>query len=130
MVFTGAFLYQGDHLVCPQWKMLRRGSYRKRSRTCRYVARQKDCQAFPIKDACLPTKQKRRLFTLTMYHPVYLTARERNRTAAYRRERRRRITIAEGIFASLDGLNWARSGCGDWGKWTARGTWLPLPITC
>ena len=44
-----------------------------------------------------------------MYHPVYLRARERNRTAAYRRERRRRQTIVEEIFASLDRLGWARS---------------------
>ena len=81
----------------------------KRSRTYQYVARQKDCQACPIKDTCLPPKQKRRFFTLTMYHPVYLIARGRNRTAAYRRERRRRFTIVEGIFASLDRLSCARS---------------------
>ena len=109
MVSTGDFVYHGDHLVCPQGKILRRGSYHKRSRTYQYVARQKDCQACPIKDTCLPPKQKRRFFTLTMYHPVYLIARERNRTPAYRRERRRRFTIAEGIFASMDRLSWARS---------------------
>ena len=87
---------------------LRRGSYHKRSRTYQYVAHQKDCRACPIKDTCLPPKQKRRYFSLTMYHPVYLITRERNRTAAYRRERRRRLTIAAGIFASLDRLSWAR----------------------
>ena len=46
---------------------------------------------------------------LTMYHPVYLRARERNRIAAYRRERRRRQTIVEGFFASLHRLGWQRS---------------------
>ena len=40
--------------------------------------------------------------------PVYLRARER-RTAAYRWKRRRRQTIGEGAFASLDRLSWARS---------------------
>ena len=44
-----------------------------------------------------------------MYHPIYLRARERNRTAAYRRERRRRHTVVEGIFASLDRLGWEKS---------------------
>ena len=44
-----------------------------------------------------------------MCHPLYLRARERNRTAAFRRERRRRQTIAEGTFASLDRLGWERS---------------------
>ena len=36
-------------------------------------------------------------------------SRERNQTSEYRRERVRRQTIAEGIFASLDRLGWARS---------------------
>jgi len=108
MVSTGDFVHHGDHLVCPQGKILRRGSYHRRSSTYQYMARQKGCQACPIKVTCLPPKKKRRLFNLTMYNPVYLIARERNQTAAYRREGRRRFTIAEGIFASLDRLSWAR----------------------
>ena len=44
-----------------------------------------------------------------MYHSVYLRARARNRTAEYRRERRRRQTIAEGTIASLDRLGWDQS---------------------
>ena len=73
------------------------------------MARQKDCQSCPVKETCLPPKQKRRYFTLTMYYPEYLRARERNHTEAYRLEIRRRKTIAEGTFASLDRLSWARS---------------------
>jgi len=38
-----------------------------------------------------------------------LLARERNQTSEYRRERVRRQTIAEGTFASLDRLGWART---------------------
>ena len=38
-----------------------------------------------------------------------LLARERNHTSEYRRERVRRQTIAEGAFASLDRMGWARS---------------------
>ncbi len=109
MVSTGEFVYHGDHLVCPEGKILRRGSFHKGSRTYQYVARQKDCQACPVKESCLPPKQKRRYFTLTMYYPEYLRARERNRTEAYRQEIRRRQTIAEGIFASLDRLSWTRT---------------------
>ena len=63
----------------------------------------------PVKDTCLPPGQKRRYIGLTMYHPVYLRARERNRTAAYQRERFRRRTIAEGTLASLDRLGWDKS---------------------
>ena len=44
MVSAGEFVYHGDHLVCPQGKILRQGSFHKRSRTHRYVARHKDCQ--------------------------------------------------------------------------------------
>ncbi len=63
----------------------------------------------PVKDSCLPPGQKRRYIGLTMYHPVYLRARERNRTAAYQRERFRRRTNAEGTFASLYRLGWEKS---------------------
>ncbi len=109
MVSKGDFGYHGDHLICPQGKVLRRSAFQRRTGTYQYVARTRDCQACPIKDACLPRRQKRRYFSLTMYHPLYLRARERNRTAAYRRERRRRQTIAEGAFASLDRLGWEKS---------------------
>ena len=109
MVTSGDFVYHGDHLICPQGKTLRRGSYRKRQRSYQYVARQKDCQACPIKDTCLPPGQKRRYFGVTIYHPEYSRARERNRTAAYRRESIRRKTIVEGTFASLDRLGWEKS---------------------
>ena len=44
-----------------------------------------------------------------MYYPEYLRAKERNRTEVYQRKRRRRQTIAERTFASLDRLSWARS---------------------
>ena len=109
MVSKGDFGYHGDHLICPQGKVLRRGAFQRRTSAYQYVARTRDCQACPIKDACLPPRQKRRYFSLTMYHPLYLRARERNRTAAYRRERRRRQTIAEGALASLDRLGWEKS---------------------
>ena len=90
--------------------VLRRSTFHRRSRTFEYVARQKDCQACPVKDTCLPPRQKRRYLSLTMYHPVYLKARERNLTAAFPLVRRRRQTIAEGTFASLDRRSWAQSG--------------------
>lgn len=51
MVSTGDFAYHDDHLICPQGKVLRRGSFHRRSRTYQYVALQKDCQACPIKDS-------------------------------------------------------------------------------
>lgn len=62
-----------------------------------------------IKDTCLPPGQKRRFFSVTIYHPEYSRARERNRTATYQRERFRRRTIAEGTFASLDRLGREKS---------------------
>ena len=94
MVAKGDFVYHGDHLIRPQRKVLRRSAFQQRTGTYQYVAPTRDCQACPIKDACLPPRRKRRYFSLTMYHPLYLRARERNRNAAYRRECRRRQTIA------------------------------------
>ena len=109
MVPKGGFVYRGDHLVCPQGKMLRRGKFHNRDRRFQYVARQKDCQACPVRSQCLPANQKRRYVALSMYHPLFLSARSRNQTAAFRRERNRRRTVAEGTFASLDRLGWAQS---------------------
>ena len=108
MVASGDFVYHGDHLICPQGKILRRGSYHKRQPSYQYVARQKDCQACPIKDKCLPPGRKWRFFGVTIYHPEYSRARD-SRTAAYRRESIRRKTIVEGTFASLDRLGWEKS---------------------
>ena len=127
MVAKGDFAYHGDHLICPQGKILRRKSMHRRSSSYQYVARQKDCQSCPVKDTCLPPKQKRRYFTLTMYYPEFLRAKERNRTAAYRRERRRRQTIAEGTFASLDRLIGARSRLQGLWKVDCGGTWPRWP---
>ena len=109
MVSAGEFVCHGDHLVCPQGKILRQGSFHKRSRTHRYVARHKDCQACPVRETRLPPKQKRRYLTLTMYYPEYPRAKERNCSDAYPQGLRRRQTIAEGTFPSLDRLSWART---------------------
>ena len=129
MAASGDFVHHGDHLICPQGKILRRGAYHKRQRAYLYVARQKDCQACPIKEICLPPGQKRRVSSVTIYHSVDSRARERNRTAQYQRERFRRRTIAEGTFASLDRLGWANPACGGCGRWTARATWRRWPTT-
>ena len=50
MVFKGDFVRHGDHLVCPQGKNPRRGAYHQRQRAYMYMARQKDCQACPVKE--------------------------------------------------------------------------------
>ena len=109
MVSTQGFDYRGHHLVCPQDKILSWGRYHNRDGAYQYMARQKDCQACPIKNDCLPPGQKRRYIGLTMYHPLHLRARERNRTATYHREHIYRRIVAEGTFASLNRLSWARS---------------------
>ena len=87
MVSRGGFVYHGDHRVCPQGKILRRGTFHSWDDAYHYFARQKECQACPVKDTCLPPGQRRRYIGLTMYNSVYLSARERNQTVAYQRER-------------------------------------------
>ena len=109
MVARGGFEYRGDHVVCSQGKILKRAAYHRRNASYQYVALQKDCQACPIKEQCLPPRQKRRYLGLSIYYPLHLQAQERNRTPACRREMARRRTIVEGVFASLDRLGWARS---------------------
>lgn len=109
MVSKGGFTYRGDHLLCPRGKRLNRGAFHKRDGIFQYVARQKDCQACPVRGECLPPRQKRRFVSLSMYHPVFLRARERNDSEVYQREMKRRRTTVEGVFASLDRLGWARN---------------------
>ena len=109
MVAKGGFDYRGDHLVCPQGKVLRRSAFMKRDRAYQYVARQHDCQRCPIKTECLPPGQMRRYVALSIFHPLHLEAKKRNEGEAYETEMLRRKTIAEGVFASQDRLGWARS---------------------
>ena len=54
------FEYRGDHVVCPQGKVLKQAGYHRRNASYQYLASQKDCQACPIKEQCLPPRQKRR----------------------------------------------------------------------
>ena len=96
-------------MACPQGKVLNRVGYHRRNASYQYVARQKDCQACPVKGERLPPQQKRRCLGLTIRYPLHLEAQERNQTPAHRREMARRRTIVEGIFASLDRLGWAKS---------------------
>lgn len=109
VVGPGGFVYHGDRLVCPQGKELHRRGFNQKEQRYLYTARREDCQACPIRNDCLPPRQKRRYVSLTRYYPMTLLARERNQTSEYRRERVRRQTIAEGTFASLDRLGWART---------------------
>ena len=109
MVAKGGFDYRGDHLVCPQGKVLRRSAFMKRDEAYQYVARQHDCQRCPIKAECLPPGQKRRYVALSIFHSLHLEAKKRNESEAFEIEMLRRKTIAEGVFASQDRLGWARS---------------------
>lgn len=109
LVGPGGFVYQGDRLVCSKGKTLHQSGFNKKEQRYMYTARRGDCQACPIKSECLPPRHKRRFVSLTRYYPMTLLARERNQTSAYRGERVRRQTIAEGAFASLDRLGWART---------------------
>lgn len=108
MVGTGAFAYHDDHLVCPEGKPLYRRAFLRKDQIHQYVARQQDCQTCPIKSACLPPRQKRRYMALSIYHPLFVQARERNEGIRYREEMLGHKVYAEGTFASLDRLGWAR----------------------
>ena len=77
MVAKGGFDYRGDHLVCPQGKVLRRSAFMKRDEAYQYVARQHDCQRCPIKAECLPPGQKRRYVALSIFHSLHLEAKKR-----------------------------------------------------
>ena len=122
MVARGGFEYRGDHLVCPQGKVLKQAAYHRRIDSYQYVALQKDCQACPVKGEYLRPNQKRRYLELTIHYPLHLEVQERNRTPAFRREMSRRQTIVEEIFTSLDRLRWAKSQLRGLWRWIATGS--------
>ena len=82
MVTKGGFDYRGDHLVCSEGKRLDRAALIKQDRQYQYVAHQKDCQQCPVKTECLPKGPKRRFVSLSMYYPLFLEARECNKSAS------------------------------------------------
>ena len=92
-----------------QTASLSRAALFKKDRQYRYIAHQKDCQQCPVNTGCLPKGQKRRYVSLSMYYPLFLEARERNKSATYKEEMVIRQTTAEGVFASQARLGWARS---------------------
>ena len=47
--------------------------------------------------------------SLSMYYPLFLEARVRNKSESFREEMALRQTTAEGVFASQDRLGWAIS---------------------
>ena len=97
---SGDFTHHGDHLVCPQGKILRRGADHKRQRAYHYAARQKDCQACPVKDTCRPPGQ-----------------RPPGERAIGARPSRKELSPR---LTRWDGRNPDCAGCG---RWTARVTW-------
>ena len=96
MVTTGDFEYREDHLVCSEGKRLNKGALIRKDRQYLYVALQKDCQQCPVNAECLPKGQKRRFLSLSMYYPLFLEARERNKSASFEEEMLIRRTAAEG----------------------------------
>ena len=110
----GEFVYHGDHLARGSPGLFpgqgpRRGPFRNRFLSYKYQALPGDGQGCPVKDQCLPPKEKRRQVTLSLFCPQFVRAGERNRSEDCRRETNRRKTVAEGTLASLDRLGWAKS---------------------
>ncbi len=57
MVSRRGFERRGDHVVCPQGKVLKRAGYHRRNASYQYVARRKDCQECPANsEASLPIR--------------------------------------------------------------------------
>ena len=129
MVASGDFVHHGDHLICPQGKVLRRSAYHKRQRAYKYVAHQKDCQSCPIKENSPPPGQKRRFFSVTIYHSVY--SRAGSGTGPLRTNQRGFEGGPSRKEPSLpwtgwDGISPDFEGCG---RWIAKDTWRRWPTT-
>ena len=73
------------------------------------MARQRDCQACPIKEGCLTPKQLRRTVGVSPRFEAIQRARRRNETPIYKDRIRARSHLAEGVFAHLDQLGFRRA---------------------
>ena len=82
----------------------REGTHRRRPRTLQHHWPQ---DQNPHKSNCTKLPMDRRVRSTIVAE--YLRAKERNCSDEYRQELRRRQTISEGTFASLDRLGWART---------------------
>ena len=129
MVTKGDFGFRGDHLVCSEGKRLSRGTLVRKDRQYLYVARQKDCQKCPGSAECLPGGQKRRYISLSMFYPLFLEAREWNKSSTFRREMMIRQTTAE--VCSHRRTVWVgqEADCAGFGRWTVKDTSRPWPTT-
>jgi transposase len=101
---SGEFAFHGDHLTCGQGKVLK-PDFPDAKETVHYVALQSDCQACPIRDACLAAKETRKHVAVSHYELEFRRARRINETATFRRQMGRRKTVVEGVFARLDRLD-------------------------
>jgi IS5 family transposase len=105
---TGEFTFHGDHLSCRQGKILK-PDFPDAKEIVHYVARQSECQACSVREACLAPKETRKHVAVSRYELELRKARELNQTEPFRREMRRRKTIVEGVFARLDRLDWDKA---------------------
>ena len=110
MVYQGLFAYHGDHLICPQGKVLKRNpNINRNTNNYQYVARQRDCQACPIKADCLQKNQLRRSVAVSPHYEAIARARIRNATPTYLAHKNARSHLVEGTFAHLDQLGFRRA---------------------
>jgi hypothetical protein len=106
--YLGRFAYAGDHVVCPEGKVLKRSSHYPGRDGWLYAAKVSDCQVCPQRQTCLPPKSKRKFLMVTDYLREFEDALIRNATRAFQRESRWRRCVAEGTFAHEDQLGWRR----------------------
>ncbi len=110
VVYQGLFAYHGDHLVCPQGKVLKRNpNINRNTNNYQYVALQRDCQACPIKTGCLQKNQLPRSVAVSPHYEAIARARKRNATPTYLAHKNARSHLAEGTFAHLDQLGFRRA---------------------
>lgn len=107
-IHNEGFTYHGDHLVCPEGKILKRSHFNVKDECWFYAAKQKDCQACAVKERCLAPKSKRRFVQLTQYHREFQAALKTMNTARFKRAMRTRKTVVEGVFAHLDRMAFSK----------------------
>ena len=106
---SGAFQFHGDHLTCQAGKVLYQTGFPYSDGGVMFIAPPGECAVCPLRQMCLPPKQKRRQVQLSRYQDEFRRARRLNETIRYQREMRRRQTVVEGVFARLDRLGWDRA---------------------
>lgn len=120
------FADHGDHLVCPVGITLRAASFPTPEGQLRFRAPSAACRVCPLRTSCVSPSRVAKAVWVSVYRREFYRAAQLQTTRQYERERRRRQTVIEGVFAHLDQLGGTRARVRGQERMQKQGTLLAI----